>query len=115
LDQPSKPQLALEFCDLPLVLPSTSKTSLTYPEPELSATFLNVYKSKISLVNMDMFMRVYKSDRAISFQVKSCPTVITGYTMKTVNPSLEIYGLPKKYREYRDIFSIQEAKSLPEH
>jgi len=64
---------------------------------------------------MAVFMRVCKSDGAISFQVKSCPTVITGYTMKTVNPSSEIYGLPKKYREYRDIFSTQEAKSLPEH
>jgi len=54
---------------------------------------------------MAVFMRAYKSNGAISFQVKSYPTVTTGCTMKTVNSFPEIYGLPKKYREYRDIFS----------
>jgi len=35
--------------------------------------------------------------------------------MQTVDPSLEVPGLSEKYKEYRDIFSVQRAKSLPEH
>jgi len=35
--------------------------------------------------------------------------------MHTVEPPLEVPGLPEEYREYRDVFSAQRAKSLPKH
>jgi len=66
-------------------------------------------------VNAAVFVRACKSDRAIGFQINSCPTVTTGFAMHTVDPSLEVPGLPEEYREYRDVFSAQRAKSLPEH
>jgi len=60
-------------------------------------------------------MRACKSDRAIGFQINFCPTVTTGFAIHTVDPPLEVPGLSEEYREYRDVFSIQRAKSLPEH
>jgi len=114
-NRPSDPRPALEFHGPPSVLSPTPKASLTYLEPKLSATSLNIRKPRIFLVNADVFVRACKSDRVISFQVNSCPTVTTGFAMQTMDPSLEVPGLPEEYREYRDVFSAQGAKSLPEH
>ena len=109
------PRSTLKLHGPPPVLPLTPKASLTHPEPKPSATSPNAHKPRISLVNAAVFMRACKSDRAIGFQINSCPTVTTGFAMHTVDPSLEVPGLPEEYREYRDVFSAQRAKSLPEH
>ena len=114
-NQPIDPRPALKLRGPPPVLSPTPKASLTHPEPEPSATSPNVRKPRISLVNTAVFVRACKSDRAIGFQINSCPTVTTGFVMHTVDPPLEVPGLPEEYREYRDVFSTQRAKSLPEH
>jgi len=114
-NQPIDPRPALKLRGPPPVLSPTPKASLTHPEPKPSATSPNVRKPRISLVNTAVFVRACKSDRAISFQINSCPTVTTGFAMHTMDPSLEVPGLPEEYREYRDVFSAQRAKSLPEH
>jgi len=114
-NRPIDPRPALKLCGPPPVLSPTPKALLTHPEPKLSATSPNVRKPRISLVNTAVFVRACKSDRAIGFQINSYPTVTTGFAMHTVDPSLEIPGLPEEYREYRDVFSTQRAKSLPEH
>ena len=112
---PIDPRPALELRGPPLVLSPTPKASLTHPEPKPSAISPNVRKPRISLVNAAMFVRACKSNRVIGFQINSCPTVTTGFAMHTVDPSLEVPGLLEEYREYRDVFSAQRAKSLPEH
>ena len=114
-NRPIDPRPTLKLHGPSPVLPPTSKASLTHPEPEPSTTFPNICKPRISLVNAAVFVRACKSDRAIGFQINSCPTVTTGFAMYTVDPSLEVPGLPEEYREYRDVFSAQRAKSLPEH
>ena len=114
-NQPIDPRPTLKLCGPPPVLPPTPKASLTHPEPKPSTTFPNICKPRISLVNAAVFVRACKSDRAIGFQINSCPTVTTGFAMHTVDPSLEVPSLPEEYREYRDVFSTQRAKSLPEH
>jgi len=114
-NRPNDLKPALEFHGPPSVLFPTPKASLTYPEPEPSATSPNVCKPRISLVNTAVFVRACKSHRAISFQINSCPTMTTSFAMQTVDLSLEVPGLPEEYREYRDVFSAQRAKSFPEH
>jgi len=60
-------------------------------------------------------MSTCKSKGAISFQITSLPTVVTGLAAQTGEADPEIPGLPKEYQEYRDIFSIQKAKLLLKH
>jgi len=60
-------------------------------------------------------MSTCKSKEAISFQITSLPIVVTGLTTQTGEADPEIPGLPEEYQEYRDIFSTQKAKLLPEH
>jgi len=114
-NQLSDPRPALEFCGPPSVLSPTPKSSLTHPEPKPSATSPNIHKPRILLVNADVFVRACKSDRVIIFQINSCPTVTTSFAMQTVDPSLEVPGLPEEYREYRDVFSTQRTKSFPKY
>jgi len=60
-------------------------------------------------------MSTCKSKGAISFQITSLSTVVTGLAAQTGEADPEIPGLPKKYKEYRDVFSTQKAQLLPEH
>jgi len=60
-------------------------------------------------------MSTCKSKGAISFQITSLPTVVTGLAAQTGEADPEIPGLPKEYQEYRDIFSTQKAKLLLKH
>jgi len=60
-------------------------------------------------------MSTCKSKGAISFQITFLPTVVTSLAVQTREADLEIPELPKEYQEYRDIFSTQKAKLLPEH
>ena len=60
-------------------------------------------------------MSACKSKGAISFQITSLSTIVTSLTTQTEEADLEIPGLPKEYQKYRDIFSTQKAKLLPEH
>jgi len=41
--------------------------------------------------------------------------VVTGLAAQTGKADPEIPGLPEEYQEYRDVFSTQKAKLLPEH
>jgi len=72
-------------------------------------------KPQTSLVNAAAFMSTCKSKGAISFQITSLPTVVTSLAIQTGEADPEIPELSKEYQEYRDIFSIQKAKLLPEH
>jgi len=60
-------------------------------------------------------MSACKYKGAISFQITSLPTVVTGLAAQKGETDPEIPGLPKKYQEYRDVFSTQKTKLLPEH
>jgi len=60
-------------------------------------------------------MSTCKSKGAISFQITSLPTVVTSLAVQIGEADLQIPGLPKKYQEYRDVFSTQKTKLLPEH
>jgi len=66
-------------------------------------------------VNAAAFKIACKTKRAISFQIASLPTVITGLATQMRKATLEIPGLPKDYEEYANVFSMQKAKILPEH
>jgi len=72
-------------------------------------------KPQTSLVNAAAFMSACKSKGAISFQITSLPTVVTSLAVQTREANPEIPGLPEEYQEYRDVFSTQKAKLLPEH
>ena len=60
-------------------------------------------------------MSTCKSKGAISFQITSLPTIVTSLAVQIGEADLQIPGLPKKYQEYRDVFSTQKTKLLPEH
>ena len=66
-------------------------------------------------MNAAIFKNACKTKGAISFQIMSLSTVITGLAAQIRETTLEIPGLPKDYKEYADVFSIQKAKILPEH
>jgi len=66
-------------------------------------------------MNTATFLRACQSEGAISFQVNSYPTIVTGHAARIGKAALEIPRLPKDYKEYRDVFSMQKAKFLSEH
>ena len=66
-------------------------------------------------MNAAAFKNACKTKGAISFQITSLPTVITGLTAQIGEATPEIPELPKDYEEYADVFSTQKAKILPEH
>ena len=66
-------------------------------------------------MNAATFKIACKTKGAISFQIVSLPTVITGLAAQMGEATPEIPGLLKDYKEYADVFSIQKAKILPEH
>jgi len=72
-------------------------------------------KPQIHPVNAVTFKIACKTKRAISFQIASLPTVITGLAVQMGEATPEIPRLPKDYKEYADVFSMQKAKILPEH
>jgi len=66
-------------------------------------------------VNAAAFKIACKTKEAISFQIVSLSTVITGLAVQMEEATPEIPGLSKDYEEYADVFSMQKAKILPEH
>jgi len=80
-----------------------------YPIPasenQLSNDQSSPEKPQISLVNAAAFKTACKTKGAISFQIASLPTVITGLTAQIGETTPEISGLPKDYEEYADVFS----------
>ena len=51
----------------------------------------------MGLVNAAVFMSTCKSKGAISFQITSFPTVVTGLAAQTGEADPEILGFPKEY------------------
>jgi len=66
-------------------------------------------------VNAIAFKIACKTKGAISFQIASLSTGITGLIVQMGEATPEIPRLPKDYEKYTDVFSMQKAKILPEH
>ena len=135
IDQPTSSQLDLEPQNLPLATSLLSENSPVYSAPGLCANSSSIWhpvenypskdrplndqttpnKPQTSLVNAAAFMSTCKSKRAISFQITSLSTVVTGLAAQTGKADPEIPGLLKEYQEYRDVFSTQKAQLLLEH
>ena len=135
MDQPTSPWLDLEPQNLLLVTSSLSENSPIYSAPGPYANSSSIQhpvknypsedrpsndqtipnKPQTSLVNAAAFMSACKSKGAISFQITSLPIVVTSLAAQTREANPEIPGLPEEYQEYRDVFSTQKAKLLPEH
>ena len=135
MDQPTSSRPDLEPQNLPLATSSLSENSPVHSAPGSCANSLSIRhlvenypsedqpsndqttpnKPQTSLVNAATFMSTWKSKGAISFQITSLPTVVTGLAAQTGEADPEIPGLPKEYQEYRDIFSTQKAKLLLKH
>ena len=109
-DQPISPRYDLEPQNPPLETPLSSENSPIYPisipENQLSNNQSLPEKPQISLVNAATFKIACKTKRAISFQIASFPTVITGLAAQIGEATPETPGLPKDYEEYADVFSM---------
>jgi len=118
-DQSISPRYDLKPQNPLLETPPSSENLPIYlipaSENQLSNDQSSPEKPQISLVNTAVFKIAYKTKRAISFQIASLPTVITGLAAQMREATLEILGLPKDYEKYADVFSMQKAKILPEH
>ena len=66
-------------------------------------------------MNVLAYKHACKSKGVISFQFTSHSNVINGRFVQKEEVPLEIPNIPDDYWEYLNMFSVQKAKSLPDH